>query len=57
MTNILFEVIDWNNVIKTRHNGETGFAVWQTLNFDGSDCVWLSIPQIILPIIGVKWGT
>ena len=35
MTNILFEVIDWNNVTKTRYDGETGFAVWQTLNFDG----------------------
>ena len=34
MSNILFEAIDWNNVAKTRHEGETGFAVWQTLKFD-----------------------
>lgn len=35
MTNILFEAIDWNNVPKTRHEGKTGFAVWQTLDFEG----------------------
>ena len=35
MTNILFEAINWNNITKTRHEGKTGFAFWQTLKFDG----------------------
>ena len=35
MTNISFEAIDWTDVVKTRHDGETGFAIWQTLEFGG----------------------
>jgi quercetin dioxygenase-like cupin family protein len=34
MSNILFQTIDWNNIPKTEHLGETGVALWQTLNFD-----------------------
>lgn len=34
MTNILFNSIDWSNVEKTEHKGETGVAHWQTLQFD-----------------------
>lgn len=33
--NIPFQAIDWNNVPKTEHQGETGVAYWQTLQFDG----------------------
>ena len=27
-----FTVTDWSKVAKTQHPGETGFAIWQTLN-------------------------
>jgi hypothetical protein len=33
--NIPFQIIDWSNVPKTEHKGETGIAYWQTLQFDG----------------------
>jgi len=33
--NIPFQSIDWTNIPKTQYNGETGFAYWQTLQFDG----------------------
>ena len=32
--NISFQVIDWNNIEKTEHTGETGTSFWQTLQFD-----------------------
>ena len=35
MYTIPFTNIDWNNVPKTEHKGETGMAYWQTLNLDG----------------------
>jgi len=35
MTNIPFQTVDWTNVPKTEHKGETGIAYWQTLQFDG----------------------
>ena len=34
-TSIPFQTIDWNNIPKTEHNGETGVAYWQTLQFSG----------------------
>lgn len=34
-TNIPFQTIDWTNVPKEQHEGETGTAYWQTLQFDG----------------------
>ena len=34
MNNILFNAIDWAAVEKTQHNGDTGVAFWQTLQFD-----------------------
>jgi hypothetical protein len=34
-SNIPFQAIDWTNVPKTEHKGETGIAYWQTLQFDG----------------------
>jgi quercetin dioxygenase-like cupin family protein len=34
MSNISFQTIDWNNISKTEHPGETGTAFWQTLQFD-----------------------
>jgi hypothetical protein len=33
--NISFQCIDWTNVPKVEHKGETGTAVWQTLHFAG----------------------
>jgi hypothetical protein len=36
MYTIPFTNIDWSNVPKTEHKGDTGTAFWQTLNFDGS---------------------
>lgn len=33
--NIPFQTIDWNNIPKTEHKGETGFAYWQTVQFEG----------------------
>ena len=33
--NIPFQTIDWTNIEKTVHNGETGTATWQTIQYDG----------------------
>lgn len=33
--NIPFQVIDWNNISKEEHAGETGTSFWQTLQYDG----------------------
>ena len=35
MLNINFQTIDWSNIEKTEHNGETGVAYWQTKQYDG----------------------
>lgn len=35
MYTIPFETIDWNNIEKTEHKGETGTSFWQTLQFGG----------------------
>jgi hypothetical protein len=35
MSNINFQTIDWTNVEKTEHQGETGVAHWQTKQFEG----------------------
>ena len=35
MSNIKFQIIDWDNISKTEHKGETGTSFWQTLQFDG----------------------
>ncbi len=32
---IPFQTIDWASVQKTEHSGETGGALWQTVQFDG----------------------
>ncbi len=34
MSHITFQTIDWKNITKTEHPGETGKALWQTANFD-----------------------
>jgi quercetin dioxygenase-like cupin family protein len=31
MSEIPFQTIDWNQIAKTEHQGETGIAYWQTL--------------------------
>ena len=33
--NIPFQTIDWTNVPKTEHKGETGVAYWQTCQLEG----------------------
>lgn len=33
--NIPFQTIDWPNIPKTEHKGETGTAFWQTIQFPG----------------------
>ncbi|MGZ6554881.1 MAG: DHCW motif cupin fold protein [Bacteroidia bacterium] len=35
MSNISFQTIDWNNIKKIEHPGETGTSFWQTLQFAG----------------------
>jgi mannose-6-phosphate isomerase class I len=35
MTAIPFQTIDWNEITKTEHTGETGIACWQTLQLGG----------------------
>ena len=35
MSNISFQCIDWKNIAKTMHPGETGNASWQTIQFAG----------------------
>lgn len=35
MSNIHFRTIDWTKIQKTQHNGETGFALWQTIQHPG----------------------
>jgi hypothetical protein len=35
MSNIPFQTIDWTNIEKTIHTGETGTAYWQTIQFNG----------------------
>jgi len=35
MYTIPFQTIDWKNVEKTEHTGETGTSFWQTINTDG----------------------
>jgi len=35
MSNIPFHTIDWSNIPKTEHVGETGTSFWQTLHFAG----------------------
>ena len=33
--NIPYQNIDWNNIEKTEHKGETGTSFWQTIQLDG----------------------
>jgi len=33
--NIPFQTIDWTNIPKTEHKGETGTSYWQTIQFEG----------------------
>ncbi len=33
--NIPFQTIDWTDIPKTEHKGESGIAYWQTIQFDG----------------------
>lgn len=35
MDKILFQTIDWSRVAKTIHPGETGNAIWQTIQLPG----------------------
>jgi hypothetical protein len=33
ITNIPFQITDWETITATSHAGETGFALWKTLQF------------------------
>jgi hypothetical protein len=33
--NIPFQTIDWDQIPRTVHNGETGTAYWQTIQYEG----------------------
>ncbi|MFN7913158.1 MAG: DHCW motif cupin fold protein [Bacteroidota bacterium] len=35
MSHIPFQTIDWNSVEKIEYKGETGIAIWQTMQFNG----------------------
>jgi hypothetical protein len=35
MSTIPFQTIDWNSVEKIEYEGETGIAIWQTIQFNG----------------------
>jgi hypothetical protein len=35
MINIPFQTINWEHCKKVQHPGETGFAIWQTMQYDG----------------------
>ena len=35
MSNIPFQTLDWSTIERTKHNGETGVAYWQTIQFPG----------------------
>lgn len=35
MSPIPFHTIDWSNIARTEHPGETGMAYWHTLIFEG----------------------
>jgi hypothetical protein len=35
MPPILFQTINWENIEKVAHKGETGIAYWQTMQYEG----------------------
>lgn len=35
MSNIPFQTIDWSNIPKVEHPGETGTSFWQTIQHEG----------------------
>jgi len=35
MTNIPYQIIDWENVERTEHKGERGVSYWKTIQFEG----------------------
>jgi len=35
MSNIPFQTIDWTSIEKVEYEGETGVAIWQTVQFEG----------------------
>jgi len=35
MSNIPFQVINWNSIPREEHKGETGTSFWKTLQYDG----------------------
>lgn len=32
---ILFETTDWKNIPATHHEGESGYAIWRTMQYEG----------------------
>lgn len=35
MSNIPFQIIDWNSIEKVEYKGESGVSFWQTIQFGG----------------------
>lgn len=35
MSNIPFQTIDWHSIEETEYSGESGIAIWQTVQFEG----------------------
>ena len=35
MSNIPFQTVDWTSIEKVEYKGETGSALWQTIQFEG----------------------
>ena len=35
MSEFPFQTIDWNSITPTEHPGETGLAIWKTVQLDG----------------------
>jgi len=33
--NIAFQIMDWNKISTSQHEGETGIAYWKTVQFEG----------------------
>ena len=45
MSHIPFQTIDWTNIEKTEHAGETGTAWWQTVQWSGLKISLLKIAR------------
>ncbi|WP_295716789.1 hypothetical protein [Mucilaginibacter sp.] len=56
MSNIPFTTIDWTTIDKIAHDGETGMAFWQTMQFPGLRIRIVEYSDIYLAAIGAGKG-